>query len=104
VPSQRDVMRDIFRRHRGDEEAIVREYAAAEVRGEVIRSSNEHDLSPEELCAPPARGCEEEGLDSRVQVTIAGCITNAAPVGRSKDLRMLRIRFFFDSPAGELGR
>ena len=31
-------------------------------------------------------------------------LTNAAPVGRFEDLRMLRIRFLFDSPAGELGR
>lgn len=48
MPSQRDMMRDIFRRHRGDEEAVVREYAAAETRGEVTRSSNAYDLSPED--------------------------------------------------------
>ena len=48
MPSQRDVMRDLFRRHRGDEGAIIREYAAAERRGEVSRDSNEYELSAED--------------------------------------------------------
>ena len=34
MASQRDVMREIFRRHRGDDEAMIREYAATERRGE----------------------------------------------------------------------
>jgi hypothetical protein len=48
MPSQRDLMRDLFRRHRGDEETMVREYAAAELRGEVDRASNDYDLTPED--------------------------------------------------------
>lgn len=48
MPSQRDVMREIFRRCRGDEELAIREYAAAERREEVSRSSNNYDMSAEE--------------------------------------------------------
>ncbi len=51
MPSQRDVMRDIYRRCRGDEARIIQEYANAERRGEVSRSSNNYDLSPEEYAA-----------------------------------------------------
>jgi len=51
VPSQRDMMREIYRRFRGDEAAIIREYAAAEVRGDVSRGSNEYDVSPEEYAS-----------------------------------------------------
>jgi hypothetical protein len=47
MASQRDVMRAIYRRCRPDEDAIIREYAAAERRGEVSRGSNEYDMSPE---------------------------------------------------------
>jgi hypothetical protein len=50
MPTQRDLMRDLFRHHRGNEDAIVAAYAAAEARGEVARASNAYDLSPEE-CA-----------------------------------------------------
>ena len=46
--SQRDVMRDAWRRHRPDEEATVREYARRELRGEVNRASNRHDLTAEQ--------------------------------------------------------
>jgi hypothetical protein len=45
---QRDVMREIYRRFRPDEDAIAREYAAPERKGEVERGSNEYDLSPED--------------------------------------------------------
>lgn len=48
MPSQRDMMRELYRRHRGDEEAMIQEYAAAEMRGEVVRASNDYALSPEE--------------------------------------------------------
>jgi hypothetical protein len=41
-------MRELFRRHRGDEEAMIRAYADAESRGEVERASNARDLLPEE--------------------------------------------------------
>lgn len=47
-PSQRDVMRAIVARCGGDEERVVREYAEAELRGEVHRSRNAYSLSPEQ--------------------------------------------------------
>jgi hypothetical protein len=45
--SQRDVMRAIYRIHGGDRERVLREYAAAERRGEVARKRNETNSSPE---------------------------------------------------------
>jgi hypothetical protein len=42
---QRDKMKQLFVRHGGNEEVIVREYARAESRGEVLRSRNSHNLS-----------------------------------------------------------
>lgn len=45
---QVDVMRELYHRHRGDEERVIREYAAAEERGEVTRRSNKHGLSAEQ--------------------------------------------------------
>jgi hypothetical protein len=41
-------MVDTYNRCSGDEEDIVREYPAAERRGEVPRDFNELDLSPED--------------------------------------------------------
>jgi hypothetical protein len=46
--TQRDMMRRIYARYAPDEARIVREYAAAEQRGEVQRLRNESGLSPEE--------------------------------------------------------
>ena len=48
MPSQRDLMRDLYRKHRGNEDAIIAAYAAAERRGEVQRASNSYDLDAEE--------------------------------------------------------
>lgn len=48
MPTQRDVMRDLYQRLRGDTAAVVREYAAAERRGEVGRWRNDYGLAPEE--------------------------------------------------------
>jgi hypothetical protein len=45
--TQRDVMRQLYRQHRGNEEQVVRAYAAAEERGEIRRSSNRHGLDAE---------------------------------------------------------
>ena len=45
---QRDMMRELFRRHGDNEETLVREYAAAERRGQVDRQSNEYDVDPED--------------------------------------------------------
>jgi hypothetical protein len=46
--TQRDVMRDLNRRYGGDYERVVAAYAAAERRGDVRRSSNVHDMTPED--------------------------------------------------------
>ena len=59
--TQRDVMRDIWRRCRPDEEAAVREYAAREARGEVERTSNRYDLTSEQY----ARALLADGLRKR---------------------------------------
>lgn len=41
-------MRELFRRYSGDEVAIVREYAAAERRGDVARKSNDYGFTAED--------------------------------------------------------
>lgn len=46
--SQRDYMRELVRRFGHDEERVVREYAAAEQRGEVQRKSNSHRITAEQ--------------------------------------------------------
>ncbi len=46
--SQRDMMRELYRRAGGDEERAVVAYAAAERRGEVERRSNSRHISPED--------------------------------------------------------
>lgn len=56
--SQRDVMRDIHARFRADHERIIEEYAAAERRGEVRRSSNAADRDRESY----ARALLADGL------------------------------------------
>ena len=43
MKTQRDMMRESYRRYGQDEERVVREYAAAEERGEVERKSNSQD-------------------------------------------------------------
>lgn len=45
--SQREVMRSIYAKCKGDEERAVRDYAAAERRGDVERRSNTYSISPE---------------------------------------------------------
>lgn len=45
--SQRDVMRTIYAQCKGNEERAVRDYAAAERRGEAGRRSNKYSISPE---------------------------------------------------------
>ncbi len=46
--TQRDVMRNLYRRLGGDLDRVVAAYAAAERSGEVKRASNVHDMDPEE--------------------------------------------------------
>lgn len=36
-------MRELYRKHHGNEEAIVEAYAEAEMRGEVARASNAYE-------------------------------------------------------------
>ena len=50
-------MRQIFARYSPDDERIIREYAAAELRGEVLRKSNSRGLDAEEY----ARRLLEDG-------------------------------------------
>ncbi len=47
IPSQRDVMRGLVARFGLNEDTIIREYAAAERRGETRRHSNECGITPE---------------------------------------------------------
>lgn len=56
--SQRDVMRHIFDRHWPVRDKVIAEYAAAERRGEVVRSRNRYNLSPEQY----AHRLLEDGL------------------------------------------
>lgn len=49
--SQRDFMRDLFRRHQGISAAIIADYAAAERKGEIHRKSNRARLAPEAYAA-----------------------------------------------------
>ena len=46
--SQRDIMRRLWRKHRGDATAIIRGWAKAERTGDAVRASNVRNLSPEE--------------------------------------------------------
>jgi hypothetical protein len=45
---QRHKMIELFYRFGDNEEILIREYAEAERRGEVIRKSNKNNMSPEE--------------------------------------------------------
>jgi hypothetical protein len=42
MPNQREVMRRLYREHRGNEEQVVRAYAEAERHGDAPRVSNKH--------------------------------------------------------------
>jgi hypothetical protein len=46
--TQRDVMRNLFRRFGGDHDRVVAAYAAAERAGDAKRASNVHGMTPEE--------------------------------------------------------
>lgn len=48
MASQRETMRELFRKYRGNELAVIRAYAEAERRGEVDRGSNRYGLSSEQ--------------------------------------------------------
>jgi hypothetical protein len=57
-PTQRDVMRKVYAEYRDDLERVVREYAAAERRGEAPRSSNTTGMRSEDY----ARALLNDGL------------------------------------------
>lgn len=59
--SQRDVMRAIFHVHGHDADRVVREYAAAERRGEVARKSNQADISAEDYARALLNDGERKG-------------------------------------------
>lgn len=44
--SQRDYMRMLYRRYKGDKERVIEAYATAEMNGDVSRRNNRYDLSP----------------------------------------------------------
>jgi hypothetical protein len=58
VKSQRQMMRELHRRYGDDAERIIREYAAAERRGEVPRRSDSHGLTAEQY----ARALWSDGM------------------------------------------
>jgi hypothetical protein len=55
--NQRDLMRALYRRFGDDEERLVEEYAAAEVRGDVPRASNARGYTPKQY----ARALYQDG-------------------------------------------
>ena len=60
--TQRDVMRNLFRRFGGDRDKVIAAYAAAERRGEVTRVANLRHMEPEEYAARLLRrgGCSDD--------------------------------------------
>ena len=63
-PSQRDYMRGLVRRFGVNEERVVREYAAAEERGEVERKSNSHRISAEQYARALWKDAVKKGWGS----------------------------------------
>jgi hypothetical protein len=61
MAGQRDVMRRIWARCKPDEERAVREYAAAESRGEAVRASNSHDWTAEQYARALLRDGQRKG-------------------------------------------
>lgn len=51
VMTQRDMMRELFRRFGGDRAQVVEAYAEAERRGEVERVRDAHDMSADEYAS-----------------------------------------------------
>lgn len=58
MPSQRDVLRRLVERFGMNEETVIREYAAAEKRGEARRDSNKYSISAEDY----ARALRRNGV------------------------------------------
>lgn len=49
--NQRDLMRELHRRYRGDRDLVVRHYARAEREGIVTRRSNSRGITPDEYAS-----------------------------------------------------
>jgi hypothetical protein len=59
--SQRAVMRALYKRWGNQPERLIREYAQAESRGEVIRKNNKSDLTPDEYARALLKDAERKG-------------------------------------------
>jgi hypothetical protein len=59
--TQRDVMRDLYRRFGADHDRVITAYAAAERRGDVKRASNVRGMAPEEYAEPLYRDGVNKG-------------------------------------------
>jgi excisionase family DNA binding protein len=73
LPSQRDVMRQIVNLHWPDRERVIEECATAERRGEVPRSRNRYNLSPEQYAHRPwIASVTYAAIDSSVAIIANG--------------------------------
>lgn len=61
MTSQRDMLRRLAERFGRNEERLIQEYAAAEKRREVHRSSNEYGISAEEYAARLVADARKKG-------------------------------------------
>jgi hypothetical protein len=68
--SQRGMMRKLVRDFGEDEEMVVGAYAEAELQGRVNRSSNLHDLTPEEYARALWRDGQRKGWIVRYRAVL----------------------------------
>jgi hypothetical protein len=59
--NQRDKMRELFNRFGNHEDILIREYALAEKRGEVKRTSNQYKISAEAYAAALLKDARRKG-------------------------------------------
>lgn len=64
---QRDKMRQLFSKYGDREATLIREYAAAERRGEVKLKSNEHDVSAEDYARALLADARRKGWAKRLR-------------------------------------
>lgn len=65
--TQRDMMRELHGRYRGNAERIIRAYAEAEERGEVERRSDRHGLTPDQYARALWADAERKGWITETQ-------------------------------------
>jgi hypothetical protein len=65
--NQRDKMRELFARHGDRSEILIREYSAAEKRGEVIRNRDANKLTSEEYAEALLRDARKRGWISELK-------------------------------------